>query len=230
MITDYGLVLFERTQADSFVSLNGSKETVVLLAILVFMSTVCLSDAHNCTSTGDCDGEDDMQCCNGLCIQSSSCLGHNCKINDDCSTSEVCCNNKCVDNWNCLGQTCSFDDDCQWDESCCYGSCKENNECVDLTAIVIICSLAFVFFVSICSCVCRKVTSFKQRFPLSSEMTSCTTSLNLTGITSSSSREGLSSDFPQKSPSHPTLHTFFAFGSTDPWLFVPRQQRRNVKA
>lgn len=225
----YKTVLLVRTPANSLVNLYSTK-LLVYLAIYAFISTtVCLAKAQNCTSARDCDRdgkEDGMQCCNGLCTQSSSCVGQICKINEDCATSEVCCSNRCVDNWNCLGEACSFDADCQWDESCCYGSCKENNECVHLTVIVIICSVAFVFFVAMCSCVCRMITSVKQRSPpsgSSSELTSCTTSLNLTGVTSSSTTnllrgQGLSSDIPHKSLSHvhPTLHTFFASRSDDP--------------
>lgn len=198
-----------------------STNLVVFLAIYSFISTtVCLANAQNCTSARDCsrDGkEDGKQCCNGLCSQGNKCLGQNCNINEDCATSEVCCSNKCIDNWNCLGQACSFDADCQWYESCCYGSCKEENECVNLTALVIIFSIGFVFFVAVCSCVCRKITSVKQRFPTSgsSEMTSCTTSLNLSGVYTSSSstnllsNQGLSNDISEKTLSHPTLRTFF---------------------
>lgn len=219
-------VLLVGTPESSLVNLYSTK-LLVYLAIYAFISTtVCLADAQNCSSARDCgrDGkEDGMHCCNGLCTQSSSCVRQICKINEDCATSQVCCSNRCVDNWNCLGEACSFDADCQWDESCCYGSCKENNECVHLTVIVIICSVAFVFFVAMCSCVCRMVTSVKQRSPpsgSSSQMTSCTTSLNLTGVTSSStdllSSQGLSTDISHMPLSHPTLHTFFATRRDDP--------------
>ena len=213
--------------SSTLVNLYPTKQLVFLAIYTFILTTVCLANAQNCTSAKECgrDGkEDGKQCCNGLCTLSISCVGQNCKINDDCAASEVCCSNKCVDNWNCLGVTCSFDADCQWDESCCYGSCRENNECVHLTAIVIICSVAFVFFVAMCSCVCRIITSVKQRFPpsdSSSEITSCTTSVNLTGVNSYSatnllSSQGLSSDIPHKSLPHTNLHTFFAPRIDDP--------------
>ena len=222
------MVQFRTALFDSFVT--GTRELSVAFAVLVVMSTaVRFSDAQMCTSAQDCGGkENGYQCCSGLCVQGSSCLGQDCKINHDCSTSEVCCNKKCVNNWNCLGQTCSLGDDCQWNESCCYGSCRRSHECVNMTVVAIIFAVALIAFVSLLACLFRKITSIKQwsSFQSSqSEVTSCTTLLNDTGNLPSSG--GSSSDVPQKFPSHSTVQIFCTPAGDD--LHLPETPEKERK-
>ena len=201
------MVQFRTALSESFAT--GTSKLSLVFAVLVVMSTTGrFSDAHNCTSSQDCGGkENGYQCCSGLCVQGRSCLGQDCKINHDCSTSEVCCNKKCVDNWNCLGQSCSFGDDCQWNETCCYGSCKENTACNDLTIIILICPLAIIVAVSIFSCICRNMyntSSLKQRSPYSLLSYSTETTLSST-LSSPINFPGR----PKKIPSHSTIRMFY---------------------
>lgn len=204
-------VLLETTAVNSLLSFYSTKLLVLLAICALISTTTCLANAKSCTTPGDCgrDGkEDGKQCCNGLCTQNSSCLDQNCIMNVNCATSEVCCSNKCVDGFNCLGEACTFDDDCQWDESCCFGSCRKNNECTNLTIMLIIYISAFVLFIIvICPFVYKKLTSGNQW--LSSPDSS-------SRITSATNSSNLYPDIPRESPSHPTLHTFFARENGNP--------------
>ncbi|XP_022794845.1 uncharacterized protein LOC111333518 [Stylophora pistillata] len=146
-------------------------------------TAACLSspDANKCSRAQDCNaGNGSYECCSGSCVQGSSCLGENCEINRDCSTAEICCDTKCVDSLDCKGQTCSFENDCQTDEVCCYGSCREKVLCSDYTLIILICPVAIIAFVSISSCVfrriCFKTSISMKRYPFSHGFSSESTS------------------------------------------------------
>lgn len=171
--------------SSSFIMINtDSRSSLTAFTFLVFMSAAaCLSspDANKCSRAQDCNaGNGSYECCSGSCVQGSSCLGENCEINRDCSTAEICCDTKCVDSLDCKGQTCSFDNDCQTDEVCCYGSCREKVLCSDYTLIILICPVAIIAFVSISSCVfrriCFKTSISMKRYPFSHGFSSESTS------------------------------------------------------
>ena len=157
-------ILLKKTWVDF--SLDASPTKLVVLLALVFLTTVSVTNAQNCTSSADCSRADGEQCRHGTCIQTiaSSRNVSECHTNGDCLTSQVCCNHRCLQNWNCLGENCSLDTDCQLVEICCYGICREDGECTGIIAAVIICSVAFILMVAICFSACRYVILDRKRF------------------------------------------------------------------
>lgn len=194
---------------------------MVLLSIKLYeffvalvLATLCYADARSCTTTRDCSAVNGEQCCRGVCNQTVTCLGNECRLNDECSTSQVCCNRKCVSNWNCLGETCSSNAHCQRGETCCYGSCREEMHCVEVTGAIIVYSTAVILFVLICSCVCRDPISrnpLRQQIPGSS-----TTVIIPAGIKNELPSSGDWSNYPQKIKCYSTLQISFEPGNEGP--------------
>lgn len=180
---------------------TDSRTSFVAFTFLLTMSTAaCLSSsgANKCSRAQDCStGNGSYECCSGSCVQGSNCLGENCEINRDCSTSEICCRKKCVDSLDCVGRTCSSDNDCQRKEVCCYGSCRIELLCSDFTLLILICPVGIIAIVSISSCVCRRICSktsiSMKRYPFSLEFSSG--SLLSSSLISSSRPLKLSSNF-----------------------------------
>lgn len=83
---------------------------------------------------GSCDDcEENQVCCNGVCIDGSTCFGLSCSSITDCADEETCCHNVCVNGSGCIGEFCRSDRDCGFPEGCCSGKCKNGYGCVGLS-------------------------------------------------------------------------------------------------
>ena len=202
MLNGLKVVLLKKTWL--YFSLDVVPTKLFVLLALVFLTTVSVANAQNCTTSADCSRADGEQCHQGTCTQTiaSSRNVSECQTNHDCLTSQVCCNHRCVGNSNCLGESCSLDTDCQLGEMCCRGSCMENDECPRLVAAVIICSVAFIFIVAICYNACRYIIPDRQRFRFQGNpdmIWSASTAIFVSNeIACQSSNTG---DYPQKTKS-----------------------------
>ncbi|KAJ7388837.1 hypothetical protein OS493_035395 [Desmophyllum pertusum] len=100
----------------------------VVLLLLFASSLLTIADGYSC------DGcEDNQVCCDGACIDGSSCFGYSCSSIFDCTNGESCCHNDCVNGSDCLGEFCTTDSDCSFDEGCCSLKCKQGYGCVGLS-------------------------------------------------------------------------------------------------